>query len=462
MIMKNPEFVRNLWLRISPVRLIAAVGVLAVVVAVVLVSVSAPNDPWEFLINLADTALLVALLIWGGATASATVRDELRGNTWNQQRMSGLSPWQLTWGKLFGGTAYVWWIAFWLILLWGIASFAVNKSAGLVMHIATWIAAAIGVHALAMIAALGFRSADGSRVQETSTVAWALPLIVLSQVFGSLLRDSETSILWYGRDFSPASIGLLLALPFMLWAVIGAYRSIREEMQEAMMPWALPACLFTFGFLLGGFGAEGASGSLVLRGLVFSLLLTTLLTWLTYLAEPHSFSSLRDGLSEIRAGRTRVAMQQISSSTTLLLFLLVLAALCVVLTVTMQATPYQGGRDSLVGAIAEAAPWIYLWLMIVAIRDFLVAHVLQRIGKTSRRAMGAFVVYLGIMYVAVPLALGGVLGQHAVKWWLPMSSENEVSGAAGLVGPLLTLGVVIALCIRFFGRRDDVQTPTEH
>jgi hypothetical protein len=66
------------------------------------------------------------------------------------------------------------------------------------------------------------------------------------------------------------------------------------------------------------------------------------------------------------------------------------------------------------------------------------------------------------MYVAVPLALGGVFDQHAVKWWLPMSGPNDVSGAPGLVGPLLTLGVVIALCIRFFGPRNGVDTPKEN
>lgn len=456
--MRNPEFVRNLWLQISPVRLLTAVGVLAVVVAVVLVSVK--TGPLQSLADVSSVALVVALCAWGASAASATVRDEIRENTWNQQRMSGLTPWQITWGKLFGGTAYVWWVSLWILIVLAVARIAANDTLTLATEIATWVTIAIAIHALSMVAALGFRSSDGSRVEAIPLGIAAIAAIVTAQFVLSVALKGHHEQIWLGSEYSSVTVSLILAVPAMFWSVIGAYRSIRRELQEPLLPWALPACALTFGFLFAGFGDE--VGSMLYRGLGVSLFLTTLLTWAAFLVEPHSAADLSDCITKFLAGQRRAALLQLSTSAALLALLLALALICATVSIADSRALATYDERTSIGVMSKAAPWGFLWIMIVAIRDFLVAHALQRISKTSRRAMGAFVVYLGIMYVAVPLALGGVFDKHAVKWWLPMSGPNDVSGAPGLVGPLLTLGVVIALCIRFFGRRDGVDTPKEN
>ena len=92
----NPEFRRQLWLQISVTRLILAPVVIAIVVALL-----ASTDMTTSAIHgAAWIAFSLAVLFWGTSAAGTSMRDEITGRTWNQQRMSRLTPWQLTSGKL--------------------------------------------------------------------------------------------------------------------------------------------------------------------------------------------------------------------------------------------------------------------------------------------------------------------------------------------------------------------------
>jgi len=66
---------------------------------------SAYADP----INTTTTVIYYLLtLVWGTRLAGDALINEIRDHTWDQQRMTSISPWSMAWGKLFGITIYVW------------------------------------------------------------------------------------------------------------------------------------------------------------------------------------------------------------------------------------------------------------------------------------------------------------------------------------------------------------------
>ena len=109
--MINPEFRRNLWLELSPQRLVLMVSVLGIIAAL---TVYLGND----LVKEGSTAHALLIVFsalglmlaggWGSFTALASINSEVAERTWDQQRLSALSPWQMAWGKLLGASIYPW------------------------------------------------------------------------------------------------------------------------------------------------------------------------------------------------------------------------------------------------------------------------------------------------------------------------------------------------------------------
>ena len=101
----NPEFRRNLWLELSPHRLIAMPMIL---LAIFFLSASiGESGNWWGVPRASLLAYYVIVFFWGTRRAVASLADEVRGRTWDGQRMSALGTWAMTWGKLFGGTIYM-------------------------------------------------------------------------------------------------------------------------------------------------------------------------------------------------------------------------------------------------------------------------------------------------------------------------------------------------------------------
>ena len=102
----NPELQRNLWLEITPYRLVSMPLIIAAVAYLAFVS-----DGYHLGTSVASATVglfFVISLIWGTKLAAETVMNEIRDHTWDGQRMSVLTPWELTCGKLFGSTLYTW------------------------------------------------------------------------------------------------------------------------------------------------------------------------------------------------------------------------------------------------------------------------------------------------------------------------------------------------------------------
>ena len=103
----NPELQRNLWLE-AGLKKLAWVGVvLAVIYGAAVVIGGSASDAEALARALLVSGMgvfAVSGLIWGPRAAGRAVGNEVLQRTWDFQRLSSLTAWDMTWGKLFGAT----------------------------------------------------------------------------------------------------------------------------------------------------------------------------------------------------------------------------------------------------------------------------------------------------------------------------------------------------------------------
>ena len=105
----NPEIIRNARIQLRPRKLLIAAGIcIAVSVATVYFTLSGDRsgangiyDGKELLVTILWVQALV-LVFGGGIACLHAVQREKDQNTYDSQRLTRLSPWELTLGKLFG------------------------------------------------------------------------------------------------------------------------------------------------------------------------------------------------------------------------------------------------------------------------------------------------------------------------------------------------------------------------
>ena len=238
----NPELLRNLWLQFSPERLIAAPLILGAVFALMAFA----TDSWEVVGGIAHWGYVLVAYLWGTRRAVNVLGDEIAAGTWDGQRMSSIAPWTMAWGKLLGGTAYVWYCAILCLATYAVAEIEVGRSNALPMNLLLTITRVLLVQAIALMLALVLVG-KGRRLSRR-TVAFAQGAALLVGVSGvsSVLLPSLTerlgfgvadSVTWFGFVFRSSEFTLLTQMLFLGWAVAAIYRLMAGELQMQQRPW---------------------------------------------------------------------------------------------------------------------------------------------------------------------------------------------------------------------------------
>ncbi|MEM4989083.1 hypothetical protein V8G57_16950 [Collimonas sp. H4R21] len=265
--MINPEFKRNLWLQFSLHRLIAMPAILGLV----FFTLSLANDNWPGGVPLDSVALVLfggIVCLWGTRNASNAVIEEIRDKTWDQQRMSALDPWTMTWGKLFGATAFNWYGGLLCLLVFVIAALVREHSMPLSSGL-TLAALGILMHAATIALNLHLMRSDIRAVQRGG-IAWAVVLIAV--MFAPPFRSAaDASVSWWGQPFAYSSFLLASVAFFAAIAVFAAWRSMNSALQITTAPWAWPLACCLLAAYVGGF--SGGAGLLWI-GLLFALAMT--------------------------------------------------------------------------------------------------------------------------------------------------------------------------------------------
>jgi hypothetical protein len=303
----NPEFRRNIWIQFNWSKLIAA-PLLTVIGAYGFLLLT--HYDYQKLQSIAELAGgSVILGIWGTRRAADAVAEEVGGGTWESQRMSSLGAWQMTWGKLLGGTSFVWYCAAiaMTVILWanvraGGAGVVGPETLRVVFNFLVGglmaQAAAFTIGLLLLRKAAQHRRLTITLAQSCGfllfffVVAGGFPHARPTALDTSAPMFSSGAITWYGTLRDAAAFRSATIAIACIWAVIAAYRLMRTELQYRSLPW-----IWTV-FLL--FVIAWASG--LNLGPAWAFLALVLLTYVAFFADHRDPVRYRWAIRALRRG----------------------------------------------------------------------------------------------------------------------------------------------------------------
>lgn len=409
----NPEFRRQLWLQFSVTRVGTLVLLLGACFTAVFLSTSGAAAP---ALTTAGATLFGLLVLGLGTVATgASVMDEIADRTWDQQRMSAMQPWAMTWGKLAGASAYSW-LGGALCLLVALPSALEFEPAVYVAKLAL-VATLAGVFMHSLLMAVNLQIArSGRRMAPRGGIL--LLVLVLLLAGGPLLSGLEgADVVWWGQtvprlDFALASMGLFTAC-----ALFAAWRSMAEVLAVRQLPWGWPTMALVFAAYLNGFARTQLMESFPLVALGSSVVFT----YAALLTEPQSRPHWQRLLHRLQNGQWHAAWLQLPRWPTTVM----LAAVCALALLLLNKPPSQTPWPPTQGSWLQA-----LTVVLLMLRDSALALYFA-FSLSIRRPVMAFVLSMLVLYGLLPWLLGSTAGI-----WLP-----------GLVQPLLAsapIGILVA------------------
>lgn len=433
----NPEFQRNVWLEWSAHRVLLLSVVLASVF--VLVALFDPNGVGNVVANAALSLFVLATMMWGAHRAGDAMLDELRERTWDSQRMSAMSPWSMTWGKLCGATIMPWFAGGICLVVYAVARIGPTLAERLQV-VASCIAAAILVQALSLIGAL-----VGTRLEKhaRSTLAsWsAVGTIVLLLVYFSVYYRSADAIAWFGLncerfDFLTVSLFALAG-----WTVFGAYRMMSSELAVATRPWAWSAFVIYLTVYFAG-ALINPEWPLERNLALFAYVGLATGIGASYLA---AFALFRDPLTFHRlatyatARHWRRFFEELPVWTASFAIAIAFSILCA----AFATTPvYFGDRVEAVGIAG-------IVIVLYAVRNIGLLYYFTY-GEAHRRVETATVICIAIISWLLP-SIAESTGMTAVQWLLRPPMWEHPFAAGGIIA--VHVLIVLALCWRRYQQR---------
>lgn len=281
----NPEFKRNLWLEITPTRLAIMPAVLALIGLLV---VALNEDDAARSLFTVFSALFFALTAgWGSLLVLSSINDEVGERTWDQQRLSALSAWQMAWGKLFGSTAYAWYGGALCAAVAVLSALAGPDFWGRCTWLLVGVLGTVALHAWLLASRL--HTMDVRTEKTTGMAARLFGLLLLVQsvpLIFMVLRDPlsperDDSGGWWNWGL-PLNLQWLLVNSLLLaLGLLALWRSMGKQLMVRAVPWAWGAGVLALGLVVAGFEPRLAGLSSVWLVLAATALVATYLALFT-------------------------------------------------------------------------------------------------------------------------------------------------------------------------------------
>ena len=313
----NPEFRRNLWLELTPRRIALMVGILALA----FFAAALPGDFSYGPSTVAKWLYYAIVVLWGTRSAALGVVGEIRDRTWDAQRLSSLGPGEMTWGKLFGATAYNWFggLICLVVLVAGIAAHRGLAIAGVeaVYYLVVGIIAQAGAFLASLIAVRRRQSHSRLEIMLYQFVGLAAALAVYlvwsaADPVAALVPQlhATDTIAWWGRTLDSRAFLLISLAVFAGWILVACYREMRLELMMQNTPLVWTVFLVFIGLYVAGFGdsllaknSPAAKLDIVAIRLYFAGVTYFAVTYLMALLEPKDRVHYRWLIGQLMSGR---------------------------------------------------------------------------------------------------------------------------------------------------------------
>jgi hypothetical protein len=231
----------------------------------------------------------------------------------------------------------------------------------------------------------------------------------------------EKSVAWWGLSLSQLNFSLATAAGFGAWAVLGAYRSMCNELEIRTLPWALPAFMLFTAAYFAGFPLREIHGAGELRAF-FGVMATGVIVAMVFsysllFAEKSGATEWQRLRARTRAKQWRRALQDVP---------LWLVALTVGLFMALAASVAGGAGNGRFLNQIGAAP---VALMLFAIRDAAIFQFFA-LARQPRRVEAATLFYLILLYGLLPGLLKAFGADAVANFILPPLRGNAAFSVA--------------------------------
>ncbi|OOZ38298.1 hypothetical protein BOW53_16025 [Solemya pervernicosa gill symbiont] len=418
----NPELKRNAWLELSAHRMLAMPAILALIFN--LAYLTAGNDFWKQMGIYAVISYVALVVLWGGKLASEGLIREVDGQTWDNQRMSVIGPWSMSWGKLFGSTLFPWYGGVICLAVYLFARLQTGYSEEAVKVAAILLLVGVLAQSVGLLGALllarkrgkgGSRRYTGLYLFAILGVLWLLPLLQHA--------GSQSQVDWFGYHYPIIDFVLLSLMAWAGWALIGIYRVMRVELQFTNTPWVwLLFVTFLLVFLSGFVPGGGRDPQLIaLSRLLVSFAVASLLLYFLLFSESKDVVALRRLFINLRSGSMKTAAENLPLW---LLTLMVVAGLATALLFELPFRSVFMDRNVI-------SQWFPLAALLFMVRDAALLLALNMSLRT-RWADGAALVYLLVLYGLLPavINLAGWSGGRSLFYPLPGGDVSSLIAPA--------------------------------
>lgn len=321
----NPEFRRNLWLELTPRRVIFMVVILGLIFFATAVATGSDSSLFASLPSTARFLYYFIVVFWGARNAGLSVVGEIRDHTWDLQRLSSISAAQMTWGKLFGSTIYNWFGGAICLVVIAVQGFASQSPVSIISDLIYLVTAGVIAQSASLLASLiairRRQKHSGLEVfiyQIVGVVAAAGVFYIweAADPAGAILlgRKATDFIAWWGATMDARPFLLLSLAVFAAWILTGCYREMRRELKLRNGPLVWLGFLAFIGLYVAGFdawlsqGKDTAQWSIVALRLGLAATTYGVLTYLMVFLEPKDRVLYRWYGTQIGAGRIGLAL----------------------------------------------------------------------------------------------------------------------------------------------------------
>lgn len=414
----NPELQRNLWLEITTQRLVAVPLVLGLSLIAIHYGAAEPASLIRFL---AALGFVVATAFWGARQAAQSLSAEFDEDTWDGQRISGMSAWDMLVGKLFGGASFAWYIGLWLLLAFIGNAVGRIGLADLLMALCGLVALAVMMQALSLLSTvLSWRKLRRASAPRRRGIALLLVLFAAPAGLRVLSRfgDGEAGrrfLIWFDHPWPMREFVVASLLAFAGWALVCAHRAMRAELQFRDRPWTwIGFVLFLQVYVAGWINRGPDPAQIPLAGLSELLVEVSVLrvlaafaialglAYLFVFVESKQRLRLARLIADWQAGRLAAVLEALPLWS-VNAALAVLSALLVIATAVASGVAIADLLCLLAGLLA---------VLLYAVRDFAVV-LWCNLAASQRRADSAAAAYLALIYAILP-ALIWITGLHGL------------------------------------------------
>ena len=433
----NPEFQRNLYLEFSYARLVGMPAFLLVVFSLTYLIDGKILD--QATANTAMGLYIAIVLFWGAKQSAECIFEEFRNNTWDIQKTSAISPWSLSWGKLFGSTLYNWYGGLICLLVYGIAS------SELEYNMLSWVyllAGGLLAQSLSLLASLFSLRRKQSF---NSSFSYLFALFILLSIVPVILNIDKfynDAIYWYGEKFKLAYFSASSLVIACIWAIVGIYRLLSDELKMRTLPWVWIAFIAFVIMYLAGIMDTDVKGRQIDLGVSLALVGFCVCISLSYLLlffDENNPMVLRKVWIYIEQGQWLRVLQEIPCWVVSMVL-----ALPAVVILTMFYPMEKIGEINLY-------PWVIFLLML---RDSCILLFFSY-APNPRRALSLTLLYMISLYALLPVIFQSMNADFIAGLLLPALNNNLL--LATLFASLQTLFISFLLFQRWQKRVTDAR-----